>query len=252
MHHTRRFFVGGNWKLNGTKESIKILVEGLNSGKRPETSQVELLVAPPFMYLSFVRENLSSDYHVAAQNSWKEKSGAFTGETSPEQLKDCGIKWVILGHSERRNIFSESSELIGQKTRAALESGLSVIFCCGELLSERESGKTEQVVFEQLNAIKDIKNWESIVIAYEPVWAIGTGKVATPEQAQEVHVAIRKWLGQNISQEVSQNTRIIYGGSVNSKNSETLGRQPDVDGFLVGGASLKAPEFLEIIASGKK
>jgi len=245
----RQFFVGGNWKLNGTKESIKVLVDGLNAGKRPDKSRVELLVAPPVLYLPFVRENLSGDYHVSAQNCWKEKFGAFTGEISIEQLKDFGINWVILGHSERRNIFGESSELIGEKTRAALDAGLFVVFCCGELLAERESGKTEEVVYQQISVIKNIKNWDSVVIAYEPVWAIGTGVVATPEQAQEVHVALRNWLATNVSHEVAGKTRIIYGGSVNAKNSTTLAQQPDIDGFLVGGASLKAAEFLEIAAA---
>jgi len=190
---------------------------------------------------------------VAAQNSWKEKKGAFTGETSPEQLADSGIGWVILGHSERRSIFGEGAELIGEKTLSAIGCGLSVIFCCGELLEERKSGKTQEVVFAQLKPLKGLKpqDWKRIVIAYEPVWAIGTGVVATPEQAQETQLAIRKWLADNISKEVAATTRIIYGGSVNGKNCQDLAKQPDIDGFLVGGASLKADEFLTICASGK-
>jgi len=248
----RRFFVGGNWKLNGSKSSIKTLVAGLNNGKRPSRDRVELLVAPPFLYLSQVQETLVDDFHVSAQNCWKENFGAFTGEVSPEQLKDCGVKWVILGHSERRSVFKESNELVGQKTHLALGAGLSVVYCCGEKEADRADGKTEQVVFEHLAAIKNINDWGSVVIAYEPVWAIGTGKVATPEQAQEVHVSIRRWLAKNVSEEVAAITRIIYGGSVDPENSASLARQPDVDGFLVGGASLKAPEFLEIISACNK
>jgi len=181
------------------------------------------------------------------------KKGPFTGENSSEQLVDAGIQWVILGHSERRSIFSEGNELVGEKTKNALAVGLSVIFCCGELLEERKSGRTEEVVFAQLKPLQSIKpqDWQHVVIAYEPVWAIGTGVVATPEQAQETQKAIRQWLERNISKDMAVSTRIIYGGSVNAKNSQDLSKQPDIDGFLVGGASLKADEFLQICASGK-
>ncbi|KRT82538.1 hypothetical protein AMK59_3405, partial [Oryctes borbonicus] len=159
-------------------------------------------------------------------------------------LKDIGVEWVILGHSERRHIFCESDELIAEKVKHALENGLKVIACVGETLDEREAGKTEEVVFRQTQAIKDqISNWDNVVIAYEPVWAIGTGKTATPQQAQDVHQALRCWFDGKVGAEVANCIRIQYGGSVTEKNCKELASQPDIDGFLVGGASLK-PEFV--------
>jgi triosephosphate isomerase len=249
MNNARRFFVGGNWKLNGTKDSVSVLVSELNQAKF--NKNVELMVAPSFLYLSFVKEKISPNYNVAAQNCWKEKFGAFTGETSAVQIRDMGLNWVILGHSERRNVMGESVELVGQKTRCALDAGLSVVFCCGEQLAQRESGDTDKVVFEQLSVLANYpkNDWAKIVIAYEPVWAIGTGKVATPKQAQDTHYSIRKWLNDKVSPEISKTTRIIYGGSVSPQNAVALASQPDIDGFLVGGASLKGPDFLSIISS---
>uniref|UniRef100_UPI00359030CC Triosephosphate isomerase n=1 Tax=synthetic construct TaxID=32630 RepID=UPI00359030CC len=246
-HMARKFFVGGNWKMNGSVESIKSLVETLNNAELDPN--VEVVIAPPAVYLPLVREALRKDIQVAAQNCYTKASGAYTGEISAEMLKDLGIPWVILGHSERRHIFGESDELVAEKTKYALDSGLSVILCIGETLEEREAGKTMDVVARQLKAIADKiteNDWSKVVIAYEPVWAIGTGKVATPEQAQEVHAEIRKWLAENVSAEVAESTRIIYGGSVNGGNCKELAKQPDIDGFLVGGASLK-PEFVDII-----
>ncbi|XP_026698811.1 triosephosphate isomerase [Athene cunicularia] len=162
-------------------------------------------------------------------------------------IKDIGATWVILGHSERRHVFGESDELIGQKVAHALAEGLGVIACIGEKLDEREAGITEKVVFEQTKAISDnVKDWSKVVLAYEPVWAIGTGKTATPQQAQEVHEKLRGWLKSHVSDAVAQSTRIIYGGSVTGSNCKELASQHDVDGFLVGGASLK-PEFVDII-----
>lgn len=166
-----------------------------------------------------------------------------------EQLKDSNINWTILGHSERRTILKESDENVASKTKYATENGVSVIWCCGESLEERESGNTIAVVSRQLAALKSqIQDWSRIVIAYEPIWAIGTGKVATIEQAQEVHAAIRSWLKKEVSDKVAEETRILYGGSVNEKNCGDLSKQPDIDGFLVGGASLK-PAFVDIINS---
>ncbi|MBA0551016.1 hypothetical protein Golob_021920, partial [Gossypium lobatum] len=167
-----------------------------------------------------------------------------------EQLKDIGCKWVILGHSERRHVIGEDDQFIGKKAAFALNEGLGVIACIGELLEEREGGKTFDVCFQQLKAFADVvPSWDNIVIAYEPVWAIGTGKVATPQQAQEVHVAVRDWLKKNVSEEVASKTRIIYGGSVNGSNCGELAKEEDIDGFLVGGASLKGPEFATIVNS---
>jgi len=196
--------------------------------------------------LDFVRQKIKPSFHVSAQNCYKAEKGAFTGDISPAMIKDMGGDFVILGHSERRNVFGESDQLIGEKVKHALEAGLHVLPCIGEKLEEREAGKTEEVVFRQLKFIADnIKDWSKVVIAYEPVWAIGTGKTATPQQAQEVHAQLRKWLTDNVSQAVSDSTRILYGGSVTGANAKELASQPDIDGFLVGGASLK-PEFIDI------
>lgn len=186
---------------------------------------------------------------MASQNVLDKPNGAYTGELSVSQLQDSGINWTILGHSERRTIFGETDEVVASKTKYAIDSGVSVIWCCGESLEEREAGSTVSVVTKQLDALKakiGTSDWSKIVIAYEPIWAIGTGKVATTEQAQEVHAAIRKWLKESVSDKAADETRILYGGSVSEKNCKELGKQPDIDGFLVGGASLK-PAFVDII-----
>ncbi|KAG8368164.1 hypothetical protein BUALT_Bualt15G0016600 [Buddleja alternifolia] len=234
-----KFFVGGNWKCNGTKDSISKLISDLNSATLE--SDVDVVVAPPFVYIDQVKNSLSDRIEIAAQNCWTGKGGAFTGEISVEQLKDLGCKWVVLGHSERRHVIGEDDQFIGKKAAYALSEGLGVIACIGELLEEREAGKTFDVYA--------VPSWDNIVVAYEPVWAIGTGKVASPEQAQEVHVAVRDWLSKNVSAEVASKTRIIYGGSVNGGNCAELAKKEDIDGFLVGGASLKGPEFATIINS---
>lgn len=231
--------------MNGNKKSIDGIITFLKDGTLDPNTEV--VVAPPTIYLPYVHQNICGTVQVAAQNCYKVEKGAFTGETSPEMLKDNGISWVILGHSERRHVFGESNELIGEKTKYALEKGLSLIPCIGEKLDERDAGKTEEVVFKQMKFIADnVSDWKRVVIAYEPVWAIGTGKTATPEQAQEVHKSLRDWLAKNVSAEVAQSTRIIYGGSVTADNCKELAGKPDVDGFLVGGASLK-PDFVKII-----
>ncbi|KAJ9175724.1 hypothetical protein P3X46_014251 [Hevea brasiliensis] len=247
---TRKFFVGGNWKCNGTTEEVKKIVSTLNEGQVP-SPDVVVVISPPFIYLPLVKSSLRPDFHVAAQNCWVKKGGAFTGEVSAEMLVNLGIPWVILGHSERRLILNESNEFVGDKVAYALSQGLKVIACVGETLEQHESGSTMEVVAAQTKAIAErVKDWTNLVLAYEPVWAIGTGKVATPAQAQEVHSELRKWLKESTSPEVAATTRIIYGGSVNAANSKELAAQPDVDGFLVGGASLK-PEFIEIIKSAE-
>lgn len=219
----------------------------LNDGKVPSQDVVEVVVSPPYVFLPLVKDSLRSDFHVAAQNCWVKKGGAFTGEVSAEMLANLGIPWVILGHSERRALLDESNEFVGDKVAYALSQGIKVIACVGETLEQRESGSTMDVVAAQTKAIAErVSNWNDVVLAYEPVWAIGTGKVASPAQAQEVHFELRKWLEKNVSAEVAASTRIIYGGSVNGANSKELAGQADVDGFLVGGASLK-PEFIDII-----
>ncbi|KAK1261391.1 hypothetical protein QJS04_geneDACA001127 [Acorus gramineus] len=231
---------------NGTKESISKLISELNSAKME--SDVDVVVAPPYIYIEQVRNSLTDRIEISAQNSWVGKGGAFTGEISVEQLKDIGCKWVILGHSERRHIIGEDNEFIGKKAAYALGQKLKVIACIGEKLEEREAGKTFDVCFQQMKAFADnVLGWDDVVVAYEPVWAIGTGKVATPAQAQEVHAAVRDWLKKNVSAEVASKTRIIYGGSVNGSNCAELAKQKDIDGFLVGGASLKGPEFATIV-----
>jgi len=245
---TRQFFVGGNWKMNATRSQIDTLANTLNSIPF-DVSKIEVVAAPISLHLDYVRSKLDKKIGVAAQNCHAKSSGAYTGEISAEQLQDFGINWVILGHSERRSLFHESSELIAEKTQHALAVGLKVILCCGESEQEREAGNTTEVVFAQLQAVSGlVKDWANIVIAYEPVWAIGTGKVATPEQAQEVHAQIRGWLKKHVSDQAATSTRIIYGGSVNGANSSSLSMQTDIDGFLVGGASLK-PEFKDIVLS---
>ncbi|EMD64923.1 hypothetical protein COCSADRAFT_36280 [Bipolaris sorokiniana ND90Pr] len=243
----RQFFVGGNFKMNGTIKSITEIVDNLNKAKLDENTEV--VIAPPSLYLLLTREHLRKGIEVAAQNIFDKPNGAFTGEISVEQLKDSGITWTILGHSERRQILQENDDFVASKTKAAVDGGLGVILCCGESLEQREAGETVNVVTKQLKAVADkIKDWSKIVVAYEPIWAIGTGKVATTEQAQEVHAALREWLKKEVSAEASEKTRILYGGSVSEKNCKELAKQPDIDGFLVGGASLK-PAFVDIINS---
>eukprot|EP00252_Welwitschia_mirabilis_P014571 TRINITY_DN31_c0_g1_i1.p1 TRINITY_DN31_c0_g1~~TRINITY_DN31_c0_g1_i1.p1 ORF type:complete len:256 (-),score=53.16 TRINITY_DN31_c0_g1_i1:348-1115(-) len=246
---TRKFFVGGNWKCNGTIDEVKKLVNILNAAEVPPEDVVEVVVSPPFVFLSMVKSLLRSDFPISAQNCWIRKGGAFTGEISAEMLVNLEVPWVILGHSERRVLLKEHNEFVADKVGYALSQGLKVIACVGETLEQREAGNTMNVIAEQTRAIAEkVSNWSSLVIAYEPVWAIGTGKVATPAQAQEVHHELRNWLKANVSPEVAESTRIIYGGSVNAANCVELAAQPDVDGFLVGGASLKA-EFVDIIKS---
>ncbi|XP_074334223.1 triosephosphate isomerase, chloroplastic-like [Apium graveolens] len=248
MAASGKFFVGGNWKCNGTKDSISKLVSDLNSSTLE--ADVDVVVSPPFVYIDQVKNSLTDKIDIAAQNSWIGKGGAFTGEISIEQLKDIGCKWVILGHSERRHVIGEDDQFIGKKAAYALSQDVGVIACIGELLQEREEGKTFDVCFRQLKAFADaVPSWDNVVIAYEPVWAIGTGKVASPQQAQEVHKVVRDWLNTNVSADVASKTRIIYGGSVNGGNCAELAKEEDIDGFLVGGASLKGPEFATIINS---
>jgi len=242
----RKFFVGGNWKMNNLKKDSEKLLALLNAASI-NFANVEVCLAPPTAYLDYVRQTAKPEFHVAAQNCYKCEKGAFTGEISPAMIKDIGANYVILGHSERRNVFGEPDQLIGEKVKHALDAGLYLIPCIGEKIEEREAGKTEEVVFRQLKAIADnVSDWSRVVIAYEPVWAIGTGKTATPSQAQEVHAQLRKWLAENVNADVAASNRIIYGGSVTGATAKELGAQTDIDGFLVGGASLK-PEFVDIV-----
>uniref|UniRef100_A0A061RV33 Triosephosphate isomerase (TIM) n=1 Tax=Tetraselmis sp. GSL018 TaxID=582737 RepID=A0A061RV33_9CHLO len=240
-----KFFVGGNWKCNGNRDSVDKLVADLNGGTVP--SDVEVVCAPPFVYLDRVQSKIDSKFALAAQNCWLSKGGAYTGEVAAEMLSDMDVPWVILGHSERRQHCAESNEVVAQKAAYALSCGLGVIGCIGESLEEREAGKLWQVLGRQMEAYKEkVTDWSRMVIAYEPIWAIGTGVVATPEQAQEAHAFLRNWVVDNLGPEVASDLRIIYGGSVNAENCGDLGKREDIDGFLVGGASLKGPDFIKI------
>jgi triosephosphate isomerase len=250
-HARRVFFVGGNWKCNPrSRVAVDELVKGLNEG--PSTVPSETVVCVPAIYLDRVQSTLRKDFAVGAQNIYFEPAGAFTGEISAPMLVDLGVRWTIIGHSERRAIFGETDAVVAKKTSAALaERQLSVIGCLGETLQEFESGQTEQVIYRQLKAYADVlTNWDRFIIAYEPVWAIGTGKTATPERAQQVHSWLRNWLATNVNPNTARSVRILYGGSVTAANAEQLARQPDVDGFLVGGASLKPADFLTIVRAG--
>jgi len=237
--------------MNGSKAMNATLIEGL---KPIDAEKRDVVVFPPALYAQSIRQALPESIHVGVQNTYNQVKGAYTGELSPEMVKDIGCTWTLQGHSERRKYMNESDEFVAQKTAFCLQNGLSVVPCIGETLPEREAGNVSTVVLRQLsaiaNAIKDQGEdvWQRVVIAYEPVWAIGTGKVATPDQAQEVHAIIRKWLRENVSEKVAEQTRIIYGGSVNGANCKDLSKQADIDGFLVGGASLK-PEFVDICHS---
>jgi triosephosphate isomerase len=263
----RKFFVGGNWKCNGTRDSIKKLIEELNKSVTPEEyldkrkkkhviparinkDHCEIVVAPPFVYIPQVVATIKPAYQVAGQNCWINKGGAITGETSADQLLDVGCRWVILGHSERRTILGESDAMVAIKAAYALSLGLGVMACIGESIHERETGNTNEVCFAQMQAflseVKEPKLWAKVVVAYEPVWAIGSGKTATPEQAQAVHAAVRAWMSENINPAVAAATRIIYGGSANAANGKALAKMPDIDGFLVGGAALKGEDFTMI------
>ncbi|KAL0489808.1 triose phosphate isomerase [Acrasis kona] len=245
----RKPFFGGNWKCNGTQESVDKLVKILNDAKDVDGSKIDVVVAPTLIHLAKVHESLRKDFHVSAQNFVAE-SGAYTGEVSVSMLKDIGLHYAIVGHSERRSLYHETDEVAAHKVKVAVDAGLTAIACIGETLQEREENKTNEVTTRQLQAYANvIKDWDKVVIAYEPVWAIGTGKVATPQQAQQVHADLREWLRKNVSEEVADKVRILYGGSVKGDNAEVLIKEKDIDGFLVGGASLTA-DFIKILKSG--
>jgi triosephosphate isomerase len=244
----REFLVAGNWKMNGSRESNESLVAGITAGV-PDGLGFELLVCPPFPYLASVSAQLEgSAVQVGAQNVSEHESGAFTGEVSPAMLRDVGCKYVIVGHSERRALYGESSFQVAEKFQAAQGQGIVPILCVGETLEEREAGSTESVVGYQLGAVLDaagIGAFAQAVVAYEPVWAIGTGMTATPEQAQDVHKHIRKLLGEKDAG-IAEGIQLLYGGSMKGENAAGLLCMPDIDGGLIGGASLKAPDFLAI------
>jgi len=247
----RRTIVAGNWKMNASKESVNKLMLGILSGMGEVGSEV--LVCAPFPYLSQV-ENLvaNSEVRLGAQNLNVNSSGAFTGEVSANMIKDFGAKHVIVGHSERRSLYGETSPLVAEKVKAALEGGLTPLLCVGESLEQREAGETEVVVAEQINTVIELVGigaFRNIIIAYEPVWAIGTGKTASPEQAQAAHLFIRDLLRES-DESIAQSISILYGGSMNAGNANELISCADIDGGLIGGAALKAEDFLQICKAG--
>jgi len=242
----RKFFVGGNWKCNGSVQQVNDLVSMLNQSTL--STDTEVVVCPSPVYVQGVQEKIRDDVAVGAQDVWMQGNGAFTGETSADMLADMGVGWAVVGHSERRGK-GEADADVAAKAKYALDKGLSVIACCGEPLEAREAGTTNEFVFPQIKAYADVftkEDWEKVVIAYEPIWAIGTGLTATPEQAQDTHADIRQYLGEIAGAEVAENTRILYGGSASGATAPGLSVKPDIDGFLVGGASLK-PEFADIV-----
>ncbi len=245
----RTKIVAGNWKMNKNLDETEALLSEL-SAKLPDT-HAEVIVAPTFLNLVAAQRSLqSSAIKVAAQNMHFAESGAYTGEISADMLLNIEVDTVIIGHSERRSLFGETDDLLAKKTKTALDKGMTVIFCFGEELEDRKSGNHFAVVESQLkNALFDLDNsaWNNIVLAYEPVWAIGTGETASPEQAQEMHAFIRKTIAEAFTSSIAEEVSILYGGSVKPSNAAEIFSKPDVDGGLIGGASLKADDFTAII-----
>lgn len=248
---SRNLLIAGNWKMNLNRDQCKELSSILGNQNPADPAGVEIAVCPPSVYLDVVWNELKNTaVRLGGQNVYHQGNGAFTGELSTSMLLDLGCHYVILGHSERRALMDESDAQVNQKTLAALEAGLTPIVCVGESLQQREAGKTMEIVggqFENSLAELDEAQIQSLVIAYEPVWAIGTGKVATPQQAEEVHADLRKLLTNRYNLEVANEVQILYGGSVKPDNAVELLSNPNVDGALVGGASLKADSFQGII-----
>lgn len=251
----RQKIVAGNWKMNKTLQEANTLAsEVLGMVNDEVKGSVKVIFCAPFPYLQSVKTIVGNNKYIsiAAQNCSEHESGAYTGETSATMLKSMDIPYVILGHSERRQYFGEDGKVLAKKTDVALKNGLTPIFCCGEVLEIREKGTHEQLVKQQVEeslfhlSADDLKK---VVIAYEPVWAIGTGKTATAQQAQDMHAVIRKHIAGKYGQPVADSISILYGGSVNAANAKELFSNPDVDGGLVGGASLKSREFTDIIKS---
>lgn len=244
--------IAGNWKMNLNQDESVRLVKAI-VGTIGTIEKTEVLVAPPFTALSVVKEAIGqARILLAAQNMHWELEGAYTGEISPAMLKEAGCTHVILGHSERRSIFLETDAMIDRKSKAAVDIGLVPIVCIGETLEQREAGNTTEIIQSQLSgSLKHFRETKAIpsttVLAYEPVWAIGTGKTATPRQAQEVHRFIREWLISHFGRDASESIRILYGGSVKPDNIDELMAMPDIDGALVGGASLKADSFTRLV-----
>ena len=245
--------IAGNWKMNKTNaEAVEMLTE--LKGLVKDIKDVKIIIGAPFTSLSdAVKAVEGSQIGIAAENVYPKASGAYTGEVSPVMLKSIGVKYVIIGHSERRDYFKETNEFINEKVKAVLENGMTPILCIGEHLEDREAGKTAEVTEKQIReGLAGItpEQAENIIVAYEPVWAIGTGKTATPEIAEETHKAIRKVLAEMFGAEVAEEITIQYGGSMKANNAKDLLAQADIDGGLVGGASLEAESFAQIVKAG--
>lgn len=251
----RKIIIAGNWKMNKTISEAIELINGLKR-ELSEIKNIDIVVIPPYTVLSEISDMLvNSNIELGAQDVHWEERGAFTGEVSPIMLKGIGVKYVVIGHSERRTYFGETNENVNKKLKASIKTGLTPIMCVGERLEEREAGKTSDVVKEHVErGLEGVSKGDvlKIVIAYEPVWAIGTGKTATPEQAEEVHRYIREFLANMYDESVAENLRIQYGGSVNPENIKGLINQADIDGALVGGASLKIEQFVPIVKESAK
>ncbi len=251
----RKYFIAGNWKMNNTTAEAVALIDGIKAGAGSQTA-VEVAVCPTFTALDAASKALAgSTIKLGAQNMYTKASGAYTGEISANMLKEFDCAYVILGHSERREYFKECDCFINEKTKAVLANGMKPILCVGEKLEEREAGKTIEVVSQQtIKGLADIskEDAKNVVIAYEPVWAIGTGKTATPEMAQEVHAEIRKILVDLFGADVAEEMQILYGGSMKPENAPELLAQKDIDGGLIGGAALKADSFLALIDAASK
>ena len=247
----RKKIVAGNWKMNTLLKDGMELAGAVEILEQEKVSDAIVIIAPPYTHLSKVKE-LISGVKLCAQDCASEASGAYTGEIAPAMLVSAGVEYVILGHSERRAYYNEDNELLNKKVKLALSEGLKPIYCCGEVLEERESGKLYDVIRDQLviglNALSS-EEISKVVIAYEPVWAIGTGVVATPEQAQEMHKFIRGIVEEMFDAQVGEDMTILYGGSCKPSNAKELFANPDVDGGLIGGAALKAEDFLAIVNS---
>ena len=246
----RKKIVAGNWKMNNDLAQTEDMLGQLKNKWR-ENDEVRVIIAPAFTNLHHAFQSLRNfPIDVAAQNMNENSNGAFTGEVSAQMLTSIGVKTVILGHSERRAIFKETDEVLAKKVNTALENDMEVIFCCGEELGQRKAEKHFEVVRNQLEkALFQVSeaNWQRIIIAYEPVWAIGTGETASPEQAQEMHAFIRKTISEKFGQDLANDVSILYGGSVKPDNAREIFAREDVDGGLIGGASLKADDFLAIV-----
>jgi len=250
----RKQIVAGNWKMNkNIQESIQLADEIVGNAKELNLDSTRVILAPTFVNLSeVIKVTDGSKVEVAAQNMHQAKSGAYTGEISAEMLTSIGLKTVILGHSERREYFGETDEILASKVDAALANNLEVVFCFGEVLEDRKSNNHFKVVESQIkNGLFHLESsvWKNIVLAYEPVWAIGTGETASPEQAQEMHAFIRKIVADKYNSEVAENVSILYGGSVKPSNAKEIFSKKDVDGGLIGGAALNSNDFISLVKS---